>query len=173
MVSVKNREDQRYESTSDGSLLIHEAQDSDAGMYFCNKEQIYLTVTSDPAQPGFPVQATPTVPGSGPDPGPGLGPDPEQWKIPVGVVIGGCVVLAAMLALKLLSERRRLSNRAESDRIYEEIQDLEVETPYYTSTTHTNTHTHTALYSTVNKPRRECVYSLAQSPARHEDVVLT
>ncbi|KAG7231823.1 hypothetical protein INR49_010286 [Caranx melampygus] len=162
----KKGSNSQYGSNTDGSLVIYKVRSSDETKYICNRKCIYLKVTSDPnmvpatAQPGCPVQATPRVTGSAPDLGPGLGPDPDQWKIPVGVVIGGSVALAAMLVLKLLSERRRRSVRAESDRIYEEIQDLEVErepeveTPYYTSTTHT------AVYSTVNKPRRECVYSL-------------
>ncbi|KAG7217921.1 hypothetical protein INR49_010297 [Caranx melampygus] len=164
----KKGSNSQYGSNTDGSLVIYKVRSSDETKYICNRKCIYLKVTSDPnmvpatAQPGCPVQATPRVTGSAPDLGPGLGPDPDQWKIPVGVVIGGSVALAAMLVLKLLSERRRRSVRAESDRIYEEIQDLEVErepeveTPYYTSTTHTDTHTHCCVQHRQQAEERVC-----------------
>ncbi|XP_056228714.1 uncharacterized protein LOC130166896 isoform X1 [Seriola aureovittata] len=191
LVTIKNGHkescEERYDSPGDNSLVIRSVQVSDESMYFCNNKPIYLNVTSEPnmvapTQGEVPVTHRDNAVGPG---GSGTEDQPSHlWMIPVGSVIGGALVLVAVVTLRRCSERRRSGpDTPVTEGIYEEIEDgslqPDVESPYYWSTviattdpptpTPTPTPTNTALYSTVTKSNREGrgeegVYSLAQNP---------
>ncbi|XP_035856394.1 uncharacterized protein LOC118494870 [Sander lucioperca] len=195
LVTITNghekRSDKRYGSLTDNSLVIRNVTVFDSTLYFCNKTQVYLNVTTPPNT---------VVPSAGSVPVTqsfSIEPDAENqqpsdfWKLAVGVVVGAVLVLLVILTLRFCFKNRterstrnnKLDKSVTGEAIYEEIEaneeqprgmDSHFESPYYWTSisepASTSTPPSNNLNSAVNKPTAkgrsggECVYSLAQNP---------
>ncbi|XP_028423242.1 uncharacterized protein LOC114547910 [Perca flavescens] len=186
LVTITNGEektsDKRYSSLADNSLVIRNVTSFDSTLYFCNKTQVYLNVTT-PLNTVAPSAGNVPVTQRNNGLGFGIEPDTENqqpsdfWKVAVGVVVG--VVVGAVLVLfVILTLRFCFKNRAErstrnnnldqtvtGEAIYEDIEANEeqprgrnsyFENPYYWTSisepASTSTPPSNNLNSAVNKP---------------------
>lgn len=170
LASTKNGKltihDKRFALQADNSLVIMKVVLLDSGMFQCNSGQIYLDVTTDPKSVGSALVPN----GKNADEESGDQTSPDVWKTVAGVAVGAVLALLSVITLILYLKRRgqRSQNQTVAEVIYEEVKHVEeepLENPYVyiIGTADTPTVTVSDLYSKVNKPREECVYSLAQT----------